>query len=353
LNLKDEQKIFLEVIENCPLDCLADPNKKKVPSPEDQRRYLKSEFNQLFYKLRKQNASRFPYESLPEDFRWNLCTARLRLGHFDNWDGWEFRGNFAATFLHNNYPTPKWNGNPITQEHGLKIVGEQGVGDEILFLSALPDLIYRLGPKSIEVQCYPRLIPIIERSLKVKCVERTKTLHDVKGEYMMLMGDLLRWYRKDKSHFPKKPYLKADPERASYWKSELEKLGPKKKIGIAWKSRHGALNPQDLMTEDGIYVNLQYGESPTGLFHFDQDPLTDLEGHFALVAALDKVVSVTQTVVHVAGSLGKECHAIIPPQGTGEVDSRLWYYSTGGQSPVYGSVQIYTGIDDYRARYFK
>lgn len=349
MNLKEEHKVFLDVIENCPLDCLA--NGKDVPSFDDQRRHLKSEFNQKFYRLRKEGASRFPYDSLPEDFRWNLCTARLRLGHFNNWDGWEFRGNFASTFTHKSFPTKKWMGNEIKTEFGLKVCGEQGVGDEILFLSALPDLIYRIGPKALEVYCYPRLVPIVERSLKVKASPRPQGLSDVKGEAMCLVGDLLRWYRKDKSHFPQKPYLKADPERVSYWKSKLEKLGPKKKIGIAWKSRHGALNPKDLMVEDAIYVNLQYGESHTGVSHFDQDPLTDLEGHFALVEALDKVVSVTQTVVHVAGSIGKECHAVIPPKNTGEVNSRLWYYGTGGSSPVYGSVQIYKDLNDFRSRY--
>jgi hypothetical protein len=351
------------MLENCPLDCLADPRftKGPVPEPEEQRKFLTREFNQIFYRLKKQGASRFPYESLPMDFRWNLCSTRLRMGHFDNWDGWEFRGDFACTFLHRNFPTPKWMGQPITEELGLQVCGEQGPGDEILFMSALPDLMVRVGPKAIQVNCFPRLVPIFERSFKVKCVDRPKGLSDVKGQSMLLMGDLLRWYRKD-GHFPRKPYLKPDLERVEQWQKRLAKLGERPKIGIAWKSRHGELNPRDLMHEDAVYVNLQYrqksdssenlisGSTGTSLFDPGIDPLQDLEGQFALVATLDKVVTVTQTVVHVAGSIGKECHAIVPPQGTGEVHNRLWYYGTGGQSPVYGSVQIYPSIDDYRSR---
>lgn len=356
VNLNEEHKIFLDVVENCPLDCLADQNKKskyEIPPPDEQRSRLKRDFNQLFYRLKKSGVSRFPYETLPIDFRWNLCSARLRLGHFNNWDGWEFRGDFASTFHHHVFLTPKWMGEEITEEGGLKVCGEQGIGDEIMFLSALPDLMWRVGPKAIEINCYPRLVPILERSFKVKCVDRPKGLSDVNGRAMLLMGDLLRWYRKG-GGFPRKPYLKPDPQRVDFWKSELKKLGNKPKVGIAWKSRHGALNPYDLMTEDVTYVSLQYSDSsPKGCVSLDQDPLTDLDGHMSLIAALDKVVTVTQTAVHVSGSIGKECHAIIPPKDTGEVNNRLWYYGHGEESwdhYVYGSVKVYGSIDDYRRR---
>jgi hypothetical protein len=348
VNLRQEHEAIIDVLDNCPLDCLAEGS--KAPPPEIQRAVLKREFNQLFYRLKKEGVERFPFESLPMDFRWNLCATRLRMGRFDNWDGWQFRGNFATTFYQKSFPTPKWMGQPIKSEHGLKVCGEQGVGDEILFMSAFPDLLVRLGPKAVEVHCHPRLVPIFERSFRVKASSRPAGLSDVRGESMMLMGELLKWYRHD-GRFPKKPFLKPDPGLVSDWTDKLEKLGDRKKIGIAWKARHGSLDPRDLMTENAIYVNLQYGErAPKGAVDVDQDPLEDLEGHFALVAALDKVVTVTQTVVHVAGSIGKECYAIVPDKGTGEVNNRLWYYGTGGSHYVYGSVTVYGSIDDYRSR---
>jgi hypothetical protein len=352
VNLTEEHKVFLDVIQNCPIDCLAKPN-DKIPAVGRQREILKSDFNQIFYRLKKEGVSRFPYETLPMDFRWNLCSTRLRMGHFDNWDGWEFRGSFSTTFHRLRFPTPKWMGEEVN-EGGLKVCGEQGIGDEIMFLSCLPDLMYRVGPKVIEINCYPRLIPIVERSFKVKCVPRPKGLSDVDGGAMILMGDLLRWYRKG-GGFPKKPYLKPDPEGIEFWTKELQKLGNKKKIGIAWRSRHGTLNPKDLLSENGIYVCLQYGLTPEDLefchsnnVHMvDTDPTVDMENHMALIAALDKIVTVTQTVVHVAGAIGKKCHAIIPPRGTGEVDNRLWYYGTGGPHYVYGSVTVYPSIRDW------
>lgn len=292
---------------------------------------------------------------LPPSFRWNLCAARLRSGRFDDWDGWEYRSNWAITFQGYNgcqkLKVPKWMGQPAAR---LTVLGEQGVGDEIAFASALPDLIYRVGHGAIEFQTYPRLKPIIERSLRIRCTDR-RVLSEVDGEYCVALGDLLRFYRRDKSHFPRKPYLKPDPEGVTHWQKRLERLGPQQKVGIAWRSRHGNVDPRQLMRPNVCYVNLQYDAQsnplPTGIVDLGQDPLTDMEGHFALIAALDKVVSVTQTCVHVAGSLGKECHAIIPPRGTGEVNNYLWYHygSAGSAHYLYGSVKVYDGIADYAA----
>jgi hypothetical protein len=287
--------------------------------------------------------------SLNPGFRWNLCAARLRSGRFDNWDGWEYRSNWSITFMGYNgfggLKIPKWMGQPTNH---LVILGEQGIGDEILFASALPDLIYRIGHDAIEFQTYPRLQPIFQRSLRIKCTDRRVLSEVSDGQHCVALADLLRFYRRERSHFPGKPFLKPDPALVEEWKDRLDKLSDKPKIGIAWKARHGKLNPNDLMTEDATYISLQYGEGPiAGVYDLGQDPLTDMEGHFALIAALDKVVSVTQTVVHVAGSIGKECHAIIPPRGTGEVNNFLWYYGTGGPMVTYRSVTVYPSIEAF------
>lgn len=289
--------------------------------------------------------------TLGPSFRWNLCAARLRSGRFDNYDGWEFRSNWAITFMgyngFNGLKIRKWMGQPTSH---LVVLGEQGIGDEILFCSALPDLIYRLGHNAIEFQTYPRLRPIVERSLRIKCTDRQTLSQITDGEYCVALGDLLRFYRRDRAHFPRKPFLRPDPALVQQWREKLNAISNKPKIGIAWKARHGELNPSDLMADDATYINLQYGigkSLPSNIIDVDQDPLSDLEGHMALIAALDKVVSVTQTCVHVAGSVGTECHAIIPPRHTGEVNNFLWYYGTGGPSPIYGSVTVYESIEAF------
>jgi len=305
------------------------------------------------------NAKEIDYNLYPPDFRWNLCAARLRLGRFDNWDGWEYRSDWAMTYRSFNgytFDLPRWDGQDCEK---LVILGEQGVGDELLFASAIPELIVRLGHEKLEFQTYPKLIPMFERSFRIKCTPRQRLgeLEYEEGTYVVALADLFMFYRRDKKHFPGKPYLKPDPSLVNKWKVVLDGI-PNRKIGIGWKARHGDLSPADLMCEDATYINLQYlshpkGEwiedLPEGIVDLGIDPLGDMENHLALISCLDKVVTVTQTTVHEAGGLGKECHAIRPKRGTGEVHNSLWYYFLGNlQSPVYNSVRIYNTPKDYQ-----
>lgn len=290
------------------------------------------------------------YSIFPPTFRWHLCSARLTQGKFNNWDGWEYRSNWSITFQGWNgfqMKTPKWDGKPVKK---LIISSEQGIGDEILYASAIPELMVRLGPKSLQLQCHPRLIPVFERSFGIECIPR-KVLSEIEGGAVVALADLFMFYRKDKSHFPKKPFLKVDQKTQDYWKERLSSF-PKPWIGIGWKSRHGQIDPERLISKVGTEFNLQYGEKHPGLIEFAPDPLEDMDGHLAFVSCMDNVISVTQTLVHEAGCLGVPCETIKPPKGTGEVDHHLWYYGKG-KSPhghhVYGAVTVFESESDYEA----
>lgn len=283
------------------------------------------------------------YNLFPIPFRWNLCAARLRMGKFNNYDGWEYRSDWSMTFQgYNGYqnPLPKWDGRPVKK---LLILGEQGIGDEILFSSVIPELIVRLGHDALTFYTYPRLQTVMERSFKIKC-ELRKTLSEyTDGDAVVALGDLMMFYRRDKSHFPGKPFLKPDPEKVKRWK---DFLGPGYHVGYAWKARHGCLDKEEIALPG--YWNLQYDDEGPDSPPFDVK--NDFENLFAFVAALDRVVTVTQTLVHVAGSVGTPCDAIRPPKGTGEVRNQLWYYGMGGPMTTYGSVHVHNSIQEFRSR---
>jgi hypothetical protein len=294
--------------------------------------------------------------ALTPQYRWNLCVERLKDGLFTDWGGFEYRSDWAVTFFgFNGFGTkvPKWDGSPV--DH-LVVLGEQGVGDEILFFSALPELIIRLGHSALEVQCYPALREIVERSFKVKTSDR-KTLGNIlEGDAMVALGDLFPFYRRDVSHFPRKPYLKPDPVKVEHWKNWLSQFSDGPKIGVAYHSRHGSLDPADLCTVEGVhYFDLQYdfdGKVSFGAIRVPFDVRNDLENLFAFVACLDSVHTVTQTLTHVAGSIGKDCKAVIPPEN-GDVSFSLWYHACNlGESGhwkhlVYPSVTIYEDINEF------
>jgi hypothetical protein len=74
------------------------------------------------------------------------------------------------------------------------------------------------------------------------------------------------------------------------------------------------------------------------------EALDDIEESAALIAALDLVISVDNTVVHLAGALGKPCFAVL---------SRVpdWRYrSEGDELPWYPSVRLFrqTRVHDWQ-----
>jgi len=295
-------------------------------------------------------------------YRWNLCTMRLESGDFTDWDGWEFRSPWFMTFrgVHGEKcPVKRWDGKPVNH---LVVLGEQGLGDEILFLSALPDLMVRIG-KGIEWVGYKQLNSVVERSYGISTSERRILSEITEGDAVIASGDLFQWYRRDKNHFPRKPFLKPDPKRVEKWKNWLSQFEGKKKIGLGWYSRHGFIKPEDLLVEkDAVYFDLQYRkpeinvpECPKDVLPCPFDFTDSFEDLFAFVSCLGKVFTSTQTLVHVCGSVGVETHAIQPPKN-GEVKFPLWYNQCrvlgdleSWPHLVYGSVKVYENINEFRA----
>ena len=84
----------------------------------------------------------------------------------------------------------------------------------------------------------------------------------------------------------------------------------------------------------------------------------NMEDVFALCEALDKIHTVQNYTVHVAGSLGKACHAVKPYKQYGEVgfddstNNRLkWAYGTGKTKwtmPWYNSVTVYNSWQEFQ-----
>lgn len=322
--------------------------------------YTDQAFNEIALDLKRtcERYGHIDYTIFPPTFRWHLCSSRLSQGKFDNWDGWEYRSNWSITFQGWNgfsLKIPKWNGKPAKR---LIIASEQGIGDEICYASAIPELMVRLGPKVLELQCHPRLIPVFERSFGITCTPRRVLSEITEGDAVVALADLFMIYRRDKSHFPKKPFIKVDHAKRNKWLKILSEF-PKPWVGLAWKSRHGEISLEKLKTAiydthdgpTGTLFNLQYGKVSAELTEVFANPLEDLDDHLALVSCMDKVVTVTQTLAHEAGCLGIPCDVIKPAKGTGKVNCHLWYYGIG-QSPhehmIYGSVNVWESFEDWK-----
>jgi hypothetical protein len=130
-------------------------------------------------------------------------------------------------------------------------------------------------------------------------------------------------------------------------------------VGIAWHSaKAGAEHQKSVALEDwrpilstpgATFVSLQYGEHAKAakavreslgcdiILDRSIDGLKDIDNFAAQVAAMDHVVSVSNTTVHVSGGLGIPTSAMIPASY-----GRIWYWFLDRtNSPWYPAMQLF------------
>lgn len=255
------------------------------------------------------------------------------------WDDYAYRQLASAPHLR-MLPFPEWRGEPL-KDRSVLVLAEQGLGDQIMFASCLPDLL-KLRPGRVVVEAMDRVAPTLARSFPA--CEIVATQQDVEFDWLhalgsfdfhVHMGDLPRVFRRERAHFPEhRGYLRPDRGRVAHWKDTLDAAGRpgKPRIGISWRggtemTRQGlrtmdvAMLAPLMKGADASWVALQYGDiaaelkksadAGAPLLHWPE-AIRDLDEFSALVSALDLVVTVCNTTVHYAGAVGKPVWVMAP-----------------------------------------
>jgi hypothetical protein len=262
------------------------------------------------------------------------------MGNFSNWDGWQYRDSWATTMRTTKFEIPFWNGSNVNR---LLVIGEQGIGDEILFASALPEAMVRCY--NVIYCCDGRLVDPLARSLPGL---RTKSRYvDVRDDLLsgydafIPAADLFALFRNRKSDFPRKPFLKPDPNRVR----EFEEY--RGRTGISWSGRHGHVDPLKFGLSSP--VSLQYDKFHDDIDAPNIDLRNDIEGVIALCSVLGQVVTVPTSVWHFAAAVGTPTSVILADKGTedGIVDE-IDYHVPLGESPYWGKSVIYNSVKNWR-----
>ncbi len=301
----------------------------------------------------------------PGELRFKRSLMALRCAQFAT--GWS---DYDSRFVAETERIPSWSAPPVFwsgEDLGGKSIvirTEQGLGDEVLYGSMVPDVIAKA--KRCVLECSPRMVPIFARSFPKAEVLRYKmqgvSAQPMEGlDYQISVGSIGRFCRLGFDQFPQhRGYLKADEARAAQLRARYEAIAPGNKIvGVSWRSKNdriGNLKSADIsawreiLTVPGVtFVNLQYGDCAEDLaavkeklgvdiFHdSDVEPLKSMDDFFAQVAAMDLVVSTSNTTVHVAGSLNIPAWVLLVT-GPGT----LWYWFLDrSDSPWYPSVRLF------------
>jgi hypothetical protein len=254
--------------------------------------------------------------------KWVRCEARFLLGDYSDWSGWQYRSEFAQRcWFENPFKCPVWAGDRVKR---LGVVGEQGIGDEILFASVIPDLLERVDSVTLEAEA--RLVPIFERSFGINCVPAVfkekegyeglqRVLHEPQeygADAWVTMADTPRIFRKKDSDFHRRAYLKADPKQVERFRHLNGR------IGISWRGAQGEYRWQDVVKLYPNAISLQYDQTwEEDVERPEVDLKNDLEGILGVLSNLEKVVTVSTSVAHMAAALGTKTEVFIAKVGTG------------------------------------
>ena len=291
----------------------------------------------------------------------NLGLLLLMMGSFeDGWREYAWRWRKEETEKERKFPQAPWQGEDVNDKTIL-VWAEQGVGDEIMHAGMVPDLLD--AGAEVVLECQRRLVALFQRSFPgVECLVKQdppvpETLRE-DIDFQAPAGGLGRWLRPGFASFPARPsYLIADEGRTAALREKYLGGGNHTLVGVAWSSKvrkMGAKKSMSLMDLRPLtgcpgvkLIDLQYGETGeerdaferaagTPLLHDqDIDSLKDLDAFASQVAAMDLVISVSNTTVHMAGALGVPAWAML-----GTASMMCWFLDRQ-DSPWYPSVRLF------------
>jgi tetratricopeptide (TPR) repeat protein len=271
-------------------------------------------------------------ESVLNAVKFNLSFQYLNQGDLvKGWEYYDFGFEMSIPYNQRRKPnrkfnSPTWNGE-FSSHKTLMIWREQGLGDELLFLSMVPDLINNFNLLIIE--CELRLIDTLKATYPQVIVREPISLDVEDYDYQIPMGSLCKYLRNDIKNFGERtPWLKPPKIQDNLLHEFFEYYSNKLLIGICWRS--GLLNHQRnnnyiplnewdevFKIPNAVFVNLQYGECENELIEAEKkfkikiarwnhiDLKNNLSLVFNLIDSLDFVVSAATAVSAMAYSIGK------------------------------------------------
>ncbi len=268
-------------------------------------------------------------------------TARMRLGCLkllisDCKEGFEELSAYrdieiAAKGSGLSFSIPEWQGEPLAEKR-LLVWANQGVGDIMMFASFLPWILSQGA--AVTLALYPKLMPLFARSfpgIDVVCLATdTATRYGSHSDYHLPFSQLTARVLPHYVPANHPAFLKADAERANALREKYRALHAggvtQRLVGVSWfttsqetsKERNIPLAQWDaLFSVPGVqFVTLQHGDRSAEIasvqhrfpqaLHSDPsiDAYEDIDGLAAQIAAMDEVISIDNSTVHLAGALG-------------------------------------------------
>ena len=267
-----------------------------------------------------------------------LMRSELKKG----WRDYEHRLKIRSRAIVADHGLPAWDGK-ARERKSVLVTAEQGIGDQIMFASLIPDLqtmLARRGGK-VFLETEPRLVKLFARSFYGVAVAATRMenrggvnfahydwLEQGEAYASIALGSLPRIMRDDVASFPNPhAFLKADAAETARWTQWLKAQGSGPFIGVCWRSgkvsglRAAQYAPLDAWAEfiremPATPVSLQYDVQASELETLQRlsgrailvppelDQKREIDCTSAMIATLDAVVSAPTAVSWMSAGLG-------------------------------------------------
>lgn len=299
----------------------------------------------------------------------NFSLAQVALFEHDfarGWEGYELRFETSHPMATRRpFAAPRLDAALLAKRPTVAVPREQGVGDQVLFATLLPELV-AAGARPV-VDLDPRLLGAMRRAIPgVTFVAPEEAAAAFAAcDAQLPLGSLPGWFRRDAASFSRQPraMLAADPARVAKYR---ERLGDGHWVAVSWRSiqkrdrrdleRRKSMPVQGLGILASIpgvrLLDVQYGEVSGDRAAFEAlhpgamarleglDVYEDLDGLMAALAACAEVVTVSNVNAHFAGALGLPTRLLYPGN---RPPFHYWAPLADGKSPWYPSVEVVSG----------
>ncbi|KND62007.1 TPR repeat [Candidatus Burkholderia verschuerenii] len=248
---------------------------------------------------------------------------------------------------------PRWRGEPLAGKR-IVVYSELGLGDDLQFVRLYPRFaaaVKQLGAQPLLAVRAP-LQPLIERFVP-DCV--TVETHDFDAiDFTIGMMSMPYWLGLSPAEIDGRPYLDAEPSLVQTWRDRLADDGRERlRVGIVWAGSPthrrdsqrsipvDALAPLWQLSGVTFYPVAPGRDADIARMRAAGADIVDVTQHYrehfhdsaALVTALDALVTIDSSPLHLGGALGRPVLAMIDR-------ASHWCWGTGETQPWYDSVRL-------------
>ena len=299
---------------------------------------------------------------------YNLSLAKL--ANFEFREGWALSDPSRFRIVPpvatpRPFAIPRFEAGDRQRTRKLAVWREQGVGDQILYATTVPELEARGIAFALEAD--PRLIPAFKRAhpdWDVVAPQASEASFRSCDRHIPI-GSLPALFRDSRESFDRQPaaLLAADATRAAQMRRQLDVMDARL-IGISWRSFQPKVRDYlerrksaplaaflGLSGHDHVrMLDLQYGDTLAEREEFTRiggrlhrvdglDLFNDLDGVLAAIEACDLVITTSNVTAHLAGSIGKKTFLLYP---AAIAPFHYWSTDASGRCLWYPSVVIVT-----------